>query len=218
MDLPIFHGRHSSNTQIQMKRVYYWAVWHSMTPIWEQHLKRRGKKIWSRHEKEKRGDLLSSLSESLYSRQHHVVLPKQGQPTMLHCVRKNKSATRADNNAGLNRHVENSSSTNKTPNSLIAPEGHVAHEGTAVARETQNNTKFSCKRIGRICDPSYRLSLFAMYCSVFFGCSCAAEWLMLAYLHLCSWTSMVCYLHTHYNTFTWQLAMLRKSTQTSCIE
>lgn len=181
--------------------------------------KKTKKKIRSRREKEKRGELLSSLSESLYSCQHHVVLPKQGQPTMLHCVRKNKSATRADNNAGLNRHVENSSSTNKTPNSLIAPEGYVAHEGKAVARETQNNTKFSCKRIGRICDPSYRFtSLFAAYCSGFFGCSCAAEWLMLVYLHLCSWTSMVCYLHTHYNTFTQQLAMLPKSTQTSCIK
>lgn len=161
MDLPIFHGRHSSNTQIQTERVYYWAVWHSMTPIWEQHLKRRKKELdlavkrrreaiyWARCQK------VCTLASAMLSCQN-----KASQQCCTVCE-KNKSATRADNNTGLNRHVENPSSTNKTLNSLIVPEGHVAHEGTAVAREAQNNTKFSCKRLGRLCKNCHFLSCIA---------------------------------------------------------
>lgn len=43
MDLPIFHGRHPCNTQIQMKRMCYWVVRKSITQIWEQ---QKGGIVW----------------------------------------------------------------------------------------------------------------------------------------------------------------------------
>lgn len=117
MDLPIFHGRHSSHTQIQIwkekKRTYYWAVRHSITPICQQIFLSFSFfffKIGSSREKEKRGDLLDWRipAYNLCSRQHHVVLPNGAGQTMLHRERNNKSAAPADNDGGLNHGVERS--------------------------------------------------------------------------------------------------------------
>lgn len=73
MDLPIFHGQRSSNTQIQMERMCYLKCGAVNYTIWEQQQRETGpycvKGEW--------GDLLALLPESLYSSQHHVVLPNK---------------------------------------------------------------------------------------------------------------------------------------------
>lgn len=136
MDLPIFHGQHSSNTQIQMKIMYYWAAWHSITQIWEQQYREMGPCSG----KKMKGDLLALLSESLYSSQHYC-LAKQGQPTMLHWWAQNKSATWANNSAGL-KHQWRTQAVDKIRhlrNYLCQTSSHVVHESTVETSSTTPN-------------------------------------------------------------------------------
>lgn len=69
MNLPIFHGQHSNNTQIQMKRMCYLEMWQSITQR-----ESNDREKWALPAGSGEDDLLAVLSE-LHSSQQSVVLP-----------------------------------------------------------------------------------------------------------------------------------------------
>lgn len=91
MDLPIFHGQHSINKQIQMKRTSYRDV--RLCRSESNNVEKWALTV------ETKGVIYQPLvPDSLYSRQHHVTPPNEASQR---CWAQNKSAARANNNAGL---------------------------------------------------------------------------------------------------------------------
>jgi len=134
MDLPICHGQHSSNKQIQMKRICYWDVWQSITQIWEQQWGNMGPYCG------KWNDLLALLPESLYSSQHHVVLPNEASQQCCTVEHKTNLLPRLITmQAWFSWGEDPSGIQNKTFKEPSVPEGFIVHKGTVVATATQQS-------------------------------------------------------------------------------
>lgn len=159
MNLPIFHGRLSSNKQIQVRRMCYSRLHQS-----EQQRGRNGAVQW------KLGFISLAIREFVFQ-PTSCCLAKQGQPTMLHCGAQNKSATQANNNAGLS--PGRSAVQNRILKELSVPEGDVVHERTNVVTVTQSSLQL------------FFSFLFFVCVKILQGCFCFCTQLQCYTVHIC---------------------------------
>lgn len=117
----------------------------SITQFWEQQWREMGLCSWEEEE----GDLLALLPESLYSSQHHVVLPNKASQQCCTVEHKTNLLPRLITmQAWLTSGEDPSGIQNKTLKEPSVPEGYVAQQSTVRARDTQQGTQlgFTCTR------------------------------------------------------------------------